>query len=118
MIGQCRQGLGLFEGRIHSCSRTETFHVQFHNPAGTRIVSKKTAVNTPHVAPKSDEGGSPDVSRHSQVMPYRASPALGESAVASAPLLGFDATESFADFGCRANPALGDDEDAVLKQFR
>jgi hypothetical protein len=41
LAGQCRQGLGLFEGRIHICSRTETFHVQLHYPAGTWIVSKK-----------------------------------------------------------------------------
>jgi hypothetical protein len=51
-------------------------------------------------------------------MPYRASPALRESAVAPATLSGFDATESFADFGCRSNPVFGDDEYAVLTEFR
>lgn len=41
MAGQPWQGLGHFEGRIHICSRRKTFHVQFHNPAGAWIVSKK-----------------------------------------------------------------------------
>jgi len=41
MAGQPWQGLGHFEGRIHICSRRKTFHVQFHNPAAARIVSKK-----------------------------------------------------------------------------
>ena len=60
-------------------------------------------------------------------MPYRASPSLRESAMASAPVSGFDATGLFADFGCRGtcpsspsssreagrrrNLTFGDDED-------